>query len=88
MVPSDPEAGRISPGTDAAPQTAIGSERPPEAQSATGRNSPERDPMVQPSPAETSAMQAGAHKQSGAPLRYGLLVLAAVVLVVLVAMAL
>jgi hypothetical protein len=87
VVPSDPETGGVSAGTDAAPQTAIGAERPPEARAATGRDSPERDPQVQPSPAETGAMQSGSHKKSGTPLRYGFIVLAVVALGLLVAMA-
>jgi hypothetical protein len=87
VVPSDPETGGVSPGTDAAPQTAIGAERPPEAQAAAGRDSPGRDPQVQPSPAESAAMQTGPHKKSGTPLRYGLIVLAAVVLGLVLIMA-
>ncbi|MFP4044545.1 MAG: hypothetical protein ACLFTP_08270 [Rhodosalinus sp.] len=86
VVSSDPESGRVSPGTVAAPQTAIGAERPPEAQAATGRDSPERDPMVQPSPAQTAAMQSRSQKQSGTPLLFALVVLALVVLVALVAL--
>ncbi|MFP4237899.1 MAG: hypothetical protein ACLFRZ_01225 [Rhodosalinus sp.] len=86
VVPGDPGTAPVSPGTVAAPETAIDTERPPEAQAATGRSSPERDPMVQPSPAQTAAMQSRSQKQSGTPLRFALVVLALVVLVALVAL--
>lgn len=80
VVPSHPETGDLSSGTGAAPQTAIGAERPPEAREARGSGATGSDPLGQRAPAETSAMQAHPGKRAATPLRIGVVVLAVVVL--------
>lgn len=88
VMPSDPQTGGLSSGTSAAPQTAIGAERPPEAQESRGSRARDRDPLVQPSAAMTGAMQQDPAQRRSTPLRFGLVIVALVVLVLVAALAL